>query len=136
MQNCMSVNEFAYATARRIEQVPHDMTDEEAEERGMISPVLIEMIMLVVAEALKYCLANNRVLAWRRVRNFLQEPEKNRRADTVNLSLRVEGWANRLGMKRENGDVRVIRDAIIAQAEAIDQESFEAIHTQAMFMTV
>lgn len=128
---------FAIQVARRWQEVPDDMTDEQALEKSIITPEMLELIMTVVSSLLAECLANSQLGAWRRMKSYLNEKNPlSRLGDDVALLRRIDLWWGKLAIPRESGDVKMLRHAMVQEAAELNEAGFQLIHREQLFLAV
>lgn len=127
----------ALAVVRRWQEIPDNVSDEDALAKGFITPAMLELIMQIVLDLMQNCMSNHPASAWRRVQGYVQETkELNRIGDSVRLGWAIDRWLNRMGHPRDRGDVVEIRQAITLELSGLKEEDFRSLQTEILFLTV
>lgn len=135
--SCPCMFKQAMQVVRRWQRVPEDISDEQALARGLITPEMLELAMALLQQVLESCLENFTLRAFSRVRTWALEMNPVARlGDDVRLASLVNRWFKHLGIPRDTGDVRALREAVRAQAQDITLEEFSDLQTEALWLTI
>lgn len=127
---------FALKVARRWQQIPAQMTDDDALAGGFLTPEMLQLILTIAMSFFQDCLPNQPAVAWSRIKNFTSTKPMDRLSDEIRMSWIVDRWMQRMAFPRDKGDVRMISKAIAEEAAGSSEQEFRAVQNEMLFMTV
>jgi hypothetical protein len=128
---------FAMKVARKWQEIPDSVTDDQALAQGFITPEQLQLILVIVQDMMQNCFSNQSMTAWKRIRTYLDtSKEMDRMADSIRMVWLVDRWFGRLGIARDRGDVKLLQVALVQTSGAVTEADFRGVQTEMLFLTI
>jgi len=132
------LSKTALHAVRRWQNLPDALNDDDALSQGIITPEMLQLIMQIIQELMQNCLSNSTSAAFNRVQAYMNNTTRplDRLGDQVRLNWIIDRWMVRLGVPRDTGDVVTIRNAIESVASGVQMDTFKALQTEVLWLTI